>query len=426
MPSDAYTHMEEAWNLVEHPFPAEAINSGTTPYCPTLFSDETQELRRKFIRGSISGNLNVGFLWSQGKTADTGFGKTTLMREATKEINLDFGTQTLKKAGVRENRLVPIVAAYSNLNNLNASGLYPVLFNAVLSLSSRSTPNHVSALARVRDRLIDRVGSQDSDHIMAHIKDSWLDICGNAPPLRMDVLDAFVNGGAQGFRRALGDVSLTARLRNGIHFLDIAVAILAAAGINHLYLMIDQLEDLATNRSINAAKRSREIGRIRDMLEEAPYVGRVHFIFTFHNRAAQVLERFWAENRLPPFEVSDSNTSAVVVLRGIENDAQVADLLRVYLKEHREGIVEYDLLPFESNAITVLREVSDGRVGVLLNRARELFAYAAENKALRITGEFASRFFSDTLQLQKEIDIRDGSYASDDDIDDLLLGVPRR
>ena len=45
--------------------------------------------------------MNVGFLWSQGAQADTGFGKTTLMRQIAKEINRDLGVNTLTKAGVR-------------------------------------------------------------------------------------------------------------------------------------------------------------------------------------------------------------------------------------------------------------------------------------------------------------------------------------
>ncbi len=58
-------------------------------------------------------------------------------------------------------------------------------------------------------------------------------------------------------------------------------------------------------------------------------------IFTFHNRAAQVLDRFWEENRLPPFEVSPSNTSAVVVLGGLKDVEQAKELLRVYLEDAR-------------------------------------------------------------------------------------------
>ena len=422
MAVDAFDHMEEAWNLEANPFPAEAIHSRNSPYCATVFDEESREFRRKLIRGSVRGNVNVGFLWSQGAQADTGFGKTTLMREITKEINHDLGFDTLTKAGIRADKQVPIAAAFSNLNNLNASGLYPVLFNAVLDLTEE-TPKGASVLDEARARIVQDIGTADPNRLYTHVTDKWLDICGTAPPLRREVVSAFADAGSQGVKAALGTVSATARLRNGLHYLDFALAALAAAGVDHLYLMIDQLEDLATTRTITAAKRSREIGRIRDMLEGPPYANRLHFIFTFHNRAAQVLERFWEENRLPPFEISPSNVASVVVLRGLKDDTQVSDLLRVYLEEQREGQVEDDLLPFDAGAITVLREISDGRVGILLNRARELFDFAAGHGAPRITEELASGFFAgaDTSDLNAGSD--DGGGPQESDIDDLLLGT---
>ena len=422
MEVDALAHMEEAWSLDANPFPAEAIHAQNSPYCPTVFDEESQEFRRKLIRGSVRGSVNVGFLWSQGAHADTGFGKTTLMREITKEINHDLGVYTLTKAGVRAHKQVPIAAAFSNLNTLNASGLYPVFFNAVINLT-QPTPEGTSVLDQARARIVQDLGTTDPDHLYSHVTDTWLNICGTAPPLRSEVVSAFAKAGSQGVKAALGTVSATARLRNGLHYLDFALAALAAAGVDHLYLMIDQLEDLATTRTITAAKRSREVGRIRDMLEGPPYANRVHFIFTFHIRAAQVLERFWEENRLPPFEISPSNVASVVVLRGLKDDTQVSDLLRVYLEEQREGKVEDDLLPFDAGAISVLREVSDGRVGILLSRARELFDFAAQQGAPRITGELASRFFagSDTSELEPGSD--DGSGPQESDIDALLLGT---
>jgi hypothetical protein len=419
MAVDTLDHMEEAWNLEANPFPAEAIHAQDTPYSPTVFDEEAQEFRRKLIRGSVRGNVNIGFLWSQGAQADTGFGKTTLMREITKEINHDLGVDTLTKARIRTDRQVPIAAAYSNLNNLNASGLYPVLFNAVIDLT-RTVPEGTPVLDQAKARIVQDVGTDDPNHLYRCVTDTWLNICGTAPPLRPEMVRAFADAGSQGLRAALGTVSATARLRSGLHYLDFALAALAAAGVHHLYLMIDQLEDLATTRTITAAKRSREVGRVRDMLEGPPYSNRVHFIFTFHNRAAQVLERFWEENRLPPFEISRSNVASVVVLRGLKEDTQVSDLLRVYLEEQREGQVEDDLLPFDAGAITVLREVSDGRAGILLNRAREIFDFAAEHGAPRITGELASRFFAgaDTSDLEPGSD--DGSGSQEGDIDDLL------
>jgi hypothetical protein len=413
--------MEEAWKLDQNPFPAEAIRIEAQPYSPGVFIEEADEFRRKLIRGAIQGNVNIGFLWSQGLRADTGFGKTTLMQEITKEINRDFGVHTLTRAGVRPRRRMPIVAAYSNLNNLTASGLYPVLFNAVLDLTRAREQSSGSIFDKARERIVENLGTDESSEIADHLRSTWLQISGTGAPLRQELVQAFASGEKQAVEQVLGAVSQAARLRNGLQYLDFALCVLAAANIDHLYLMIDQLEDLATTRTITAAKRSREIGRIRDMLEGAPYANRVHFIFTFHNSAAQVLERFWEQNRLPPFEISPSNIASVVVLRGLKDDDQVRELLRVYLDEHRDGVVEEELLPFEPGAIAVLRTVSEGRVGILLNRAHELLNFAAQQGVPRISGKLAREFFEGNGELS-DIDVDSEEGGATTDIDDLLLG----
>ena len=421
MSIDPYTHMEEAWKLNKNPFPPEAIGGPGQPYSPEVFIEEADEFRRKLIRGAVQGNANIGFLWSRGIHADTGFGKTTLMQEITKEINRDFGVDTLKRAGMRRERQVPIAAAYSNLDNLNASGLYPVLFNAVRDLTKVKKEDGVSVFDKARERIVKDLGTDKSNEIADHLRGTWLQISETGVPLRQELVQAFSSGEKQAVVQVLGAVSQAARLRNGLQYLDFALCVLAAANIDHLHLMIDQLEDLATTRTVTAAKRSREIGRIRDMLESAPYANRVHFIFTFHNSAARVLERFWEQNRLPPFEISPSNIASVVVLRGLKDDAQARELLRVYLEEQRDGDVEDELLPFEPGAITVLRAVSEGRVGILLNRAHELLNFAAQQEIPRINSKFAREFFEGNGELS-EIDIGSEEGGTTADIDDLLLG----
>ena len=421
MTVDPFLHMEEAWKLDRNPFPVEAIRVENQPYSPDVFIEEADAFRRKLIRGTVRGNVNVGFLWSQGTHSDTGFGKTTLMQEVTKEINRDLGVETLTKAGVRPEKQTPIAAAYSTLNNLNATGLYPVLFNAVIDLVQVRENDGVSVFDKARERIVEHLGADDSVEINEHICSTWFGISGTGVPLRQELVQAFASGGGQAVRLVLGRVSQASRLRNGLQYLDFALGVLAAGNINHLHLMVDQLEDLATTRSVTAAKRSREIGRIRDMLEGAPYASRVHFIFTFHNSAAQVLERFWEQNRLPPFEISPSNVASVVVLRGLKDDDQAREVLRVYLEEHRDGDVEDELLPFDPDAIAVLRTESEGRVGILLNRTHELLNSAAQEGLPRITGGFARRFFDGKGELggsegpSEEV----GMMA---DIDDLLLG----
>jgi hypothetical protein len=423
MPVDVFDHMEEAWNLEHNPFPPEAIRrqNAEEPYSPNVFSEEAKEFRKKFIRSAIHGGPAIGFLWSQGQRADTGFGKTTLMQEMAKEINSDLGITTLEKAGAKKAPQPPIAAAFSNLNSLNAAGLYPVLFNAVVDLATTPEAEAESVFDKARTRIVTEVGSDDANEVTGRVQDAWASIGGTSGPLKPELIDAFAGGGGAALKAALAAVTPTARLRNGLQYLDFALAVLAAAKIHHLFLMIDQLEDLATNRSVTSNKRSKEIGRIRDLLESTPYATRLHMIFTFHNRAAQVLDRFWEENRLPSFEVSSSNTSAVVVLGGLKDNEQAKELVRVYLDGARTEPVEDDLLPFESGAVDVLRDISDGRPGILLSRAYELLHAAAEQALPAISGAFARHYFEGQAPSGDAGD-RTELIDSNDDIDDLLLG----
>ena len=50
-------------------------------------------------------------------------------------------------------------------------------------------------------------------------------------------------------------------------------------------------------------------------------------------------------------------------------------------------------MPFERDALTVLRSVSQGRPGILLNRANELFQAGAEAQKGMIDGKFAHEYF---------------------------------
>jgi hypothetical protein len=144
-------------------------------------------------------------------------------------------------------------------------------------------------------------------------------------------------------------------------------------------------------------------------------------IFTFHNRAAQVLDRYWEENRLPAYEISPSNTSSIVVLEGLKETEQAKELIRVYLEAARIEQIDDDLLPFETGAIDVLREISDGRPGILLSRARELLNAAAEQALPTISGTFAREYF-EGRGAPVDSDERGDAPDSMEDIDDLLLG----
>jgi len=415
--------MEEAWKLDGNPFPPEGIRNPDRdePYSADVFPDETGDFKRKLVRGAIQGRRAIGFLWSRGPGGDTGYGKTTLMEAVAREINADLGKKVLLESGTKPDRLLPIAAVYANLNNLDTSGLYPVLFQAVIDAAKPPRSGEQALADRLHDKIVEGLGADDPAKIEAAIREAHLRIAPGGSPLRQELLNAFSAGGASTLHAQLGLVSATSRLRNGLQYLDFLMAVIAAAGVDHLYLFIDQLEDLATNKSVTAAKRSREIGRIRDLLETEPYATHAHWVFTFHNNAALVLARYWELNRLPRFEIAPDNTASIVVLRGLSNDDQVAAVLKAYMDDKRIEPVGDELLPFEPDALGVLRQVSQGRVGIVLGKAHELFNAAAEHGRPKIDGDFAQRYF------QGSVVALDGEAPDDEplasaDIDELLLG----
>jgi len=390
MNTSPYQHMEETCGLTGNPFPQSAISGGwTDPYSSEVFPTEENEFFQKTVRGALQGRKQIGFLWSKGPGGDTGYGKTALMRASVSKINADFGREVEAAMGMRDEQIVPIAAGFSELNTMNRTGLYPVLFNAVIGMAKDAE----APLLRAHGQICASIGDDAPDKVATKLTKTRLAIAPTASALRPDLLDIFTRTPHE-LPEFLGRVSDATQIRSGLHYLNFAVIALAAADVRKVFLMIDQLEDLATNKSLPAARRRREIGRIRDLMENEPFASMLHMTFTFHATAAQELETFWEHNRLPSFEDTSNNQSAVVVLRGMQDDDQVEALLHAWLDQHRiDPATSGDMAPFKRDALTVLRDVSQGRPGILLNRANELFQAAAEAQKGIIDGAFAREYF---------------------------------
>ncbi len=116
--------------------------------------------------------------------------------------------------------------------------------------------------------------------------------------------------------------------------------------------------------------------------------------------------------------MSPTNAASIVVLTGLEDDDKVAELLKAYLALNRLEPVEDELLPFEPEAVTMLRLASEGRVGILLTLAHGMLSAAAEAGVSAIDGEFASNFLSG---VGHPVEPEEGALVLGD-VDDLLLG----
>ena len=288
MSPSPYQHIEEAWGLEQNPFPQSAISGGwKDPYSSEVFPDEEAEFSEKTVRGALQGGRQVGFLWSKGPGGDTGYGKTALMRESVRKINHDFGKHVEASTGMRDKQIVPIVAGFSELNTMNRTGLYPVLFNAVVGMATDAN----APLLRTQEIICTEIGDDAPELIASKLSETRLAIAPTSPALRPDLLRVFTQTPNE-LPEFLGRVSNASQIRNGLQYLDFAMIALAASGVRKVFLMIDQLEDLATNRSLSRARRGREIGRIRDLMETEPYSSMLHMTFTFHAAAAGELDTF--------------------------------------------------------------------------------------------------------------------------------------
>jgi len=385
--SDAYTHIEECWGYDGNPFPGDAVSSSPDePHSPDVFPQEELEFRTKVVRGALQGGRKMTHLWSIGPFGgDTGFGKTSLMRAAARDINDNWGAGVQRQVGIKPERAKTIAAGFATLNQQSFNGLYPVTFAVVENMAA----GPLAILPRAHEVIADRVGG-DPLAIMRELSSTRMAIAPSGPPLRPDLLNAFA-AGPDSFAYMLSTVSEATRVRSGIQYFAFALIALAAAGVEKCFVMIDQLEDLGKKGALTAAKRRREIGRIRDLLEIEPYASLLHLSFTFHQAAATILESDWEANRLPSFDPTSANASAVVVLRGLHDDDQVEALLKAWMEPRRIDGALIDTTPFTADALTALRTRSEGRPGYTLRHANEVFMAAAEKQLGAIDGAFVNQ-----------------------------------
>src|SRR5581483_812589 len=164
-----------------------------------------------------------------------------------------------------------------------------------------------------------------------------------------------------------------------------------AAGIRHVLLGCDQLEDFAAT-STSKQIRHREVERFRDfVLELQPMADMLSIVVTLHPRAQQAIGEMWRLADLPdPATDRDENQPRIVILREIDDPERAKALLMPYIVDARTGTPEDgDLAPFTDDAIDMLLSRSDGKPRDLLRKAHSLIEHGSSNNWDRIDGRRA-------------------------------------
>jgi len=413
-------HMREAWGLHHNPFPAGAIageDSMNSPYNSDIVSaDHDLFMEKLIVKAVLPPGREFGYLWSQGRHDDTGFGKTTIMLRAALELNADFGEAVAAEFGLPEG--TKIAAVWASMKTTGVTGIYALLFNSMIYGARRQVTEEPSLVEKCWESIatLRSIDMSNIDECTTAIRDEMIAthrrLFPGYPELREDIIEGLTSGNLDTLLSRMEQVTQAGRTRNGLAYFEAFYTLVRAAGVEHLFVFVDQLEDLATARNVPRATRQREVGRFRDIFAEtAGFRGHCHAVFTFHNRAGQALADFWQLERLnPPFWPQDPmGKPATVIVKGVTSISQVEKLLATYLDSVRAnptGTAE----PFEPSAFQVLLDRCDGRIGQLLPEAYAILEQAAEVQLPTISAQFILENMPAPTDTQPSVDT-----ASDQD-----------
>jgi hypothetical protein len=379
--------------------------------------DRDQFLEKLIVKAALPPGREFGYLWSRGRRDDTGFGKTRLMLWTARTLNADLGRRIWSTIGLPEGP--SIAGVWASMKTTGITSIYALLFNTIIFALKRPSADEKSLIEKCWDIIARREGVESEDTgtlsavVVSELQRTRRELFPGYPTLRWDVVNALASCDRDEAIAALEAVSQAGRTRNGLSYFEAFYCLVRCAEIEHLFVFIDQLEDLAMAKNVPRATRQREVGRFRDIFAEtAGFRGHCHAVFTFHNRAAQELADFWHLERInPPFWPQDPmGRPATVVLRGLKTPDQVERLLAMYLDSVREtqtGTAD----PFDPSTFEVLLKRCDGRIGQLLPEAYAVLEQAADEGLPSISAEFIQK----NLPVTPDLDIRTEEVSDQDD-----------
>lgn len=375
------------WGLVRNPFPEHAIASAGDSSHP-FYSDLHPGLLAKMARAFIGTNgkpPRASFLWSLGEGEEAkGFGKTTYLQWFVDRINADLGKSILTLAGRDSSETW--LAAYAAFNSIEGLSLSNLLFDAVRDLFGAKR-NLVGALrehAQQQGETADKICSRAANELRTSSEDWSFDLlqklCFSTPDQWFEYLNS-------GYR-----FSPWHKVRYGRLLLRTAVAFLRQLEIDHVLVLVDQVEDFA-NFYTPTYKLRRDMPRLAYLCCKDPVMrGHISFVLTMHPRAARTLYWHWPDGDLGP--LSSSGTPENVVSIGSMTKLRFRELVKKYLDAVRLESSSHTHTPFTEDAIDFVHQVNGGRPGHCLQSLFCLIDAAARSGTRTISREFTADLLS--------------------------------
>lgn len=396
--------LKKTWNLKRNPFPSGGVarlggsddRENGLLFRPEVQQEKVDQAVNNFVLGAAYQGLKFGYLWSVGGGLGgdvRGYGKSSMLQYLVERVNADFGRSMLVGAGLEDEDADehPLAAVLASFDMANARSLSAVFFEAARYACRFRVGTNPTLAMRLYDRLVERTGTRDRDELVAVVNGVANNVLGRTlgPPIG-EFVALLCSGDQTAVGEYLESVKSGARARVGAaNYLATFLLFAKAAGVEHVLLGCDQLEDFAATTTTKA-KRSVEVERFRDyVLELQPMADMLTCVVTLHPRAEQAIGEMWRLADLPNFAPDRAeNESRVVVLEPIEDPERAKNLLRPYLDAARTAPAEADqeFAPFTDDAIDMLLDRSNGKPRDLLLKAFALVDHGAAKNWDRIDG----------------------------------------
>jgi len=410
----------EEYRLRENPFSSDAIvkygsqniKDNGSIYNPNVRPKTMEEIKNRFIDAGFRGETKFGFLWSLGAVDYTrGFGKTSTMLYLAGRINTDFGVSLMREMGYEEDeiRQKRAAAAYSSFSATKATSFNWVLFQAIQYMNDNnvlldiygalcekairkldiafSAADIMSGTCSIDDRL------QVEQQVIEEVRAQRAEIKGNTLPFNsgfmVDLLSHMHNSSET--RQFLDSVNEYHRSRSGLLFFDVVVTMLRTAGLNRIFVFLDEIEEFV--RLGSRAKLIKEVLRFRDLaIETQPCGDTTVFIVTLHPSAGQVIAPYWREASLPSYDYTQpQNENRVVMLTELEKDQGLA-LIETYLNhpQFRLGVPprKNTFHPFTQETASLVWEHSNRHPRRILRNCFSLLDKGAEQNIPILDAQF--------------------------------------
>jgi hypothetical protein len=399
--------IKKQWKLNRNPFPAQALarfggeddRENGLLFDPDVYSDKMLEAIEKFVLGSAYSGLKFAYLWSRGDALDQdarGFGKSVLLQHLTWYINQDWGVDAFERAGLSADDAAeePMCAVLTSFDMAGIGSLNAALFAATEYATDFAHAGEPTLAQRLRARLVEYAGTDDADELTELVIAEYRKLRGRTfgPPDEQFVA-ALVDKDPEVARALLDKVTAAKRTRSGTNYLATLLLLVKAAGIPHVLLACDQLEDLASPNTPRQ-KRQRETERFRDFcLELLPMADMLSVIVTMHPRAELVIREPWQLADLPSYDTTAANENRVVVMRPIKDSTEARRLLVAYLDPARTDGNAGSVAPFTEDAIDSLFVRSSRKPRDLLRKGWSLIEAGASAKWESITPQRITEHF---------------------------------